>query len=106
MNLTVDDQKVRVYVELERKVGKLKEEKDKLEKAVQVSQESYNNAKYAAFQGQASWDGAGATHIAYLKLQREFENTSNAHSAANNDLSNAKHVVVEELLRAARAAVV
>lgn len=105
MQLSVDDQKTQVFVKLECKAHQLKEEQAKLEKAEQKAQETYHTAKLAAVQGQAGWEGVGTAHIEWMKLTTEREKTANAYTAANNELSNARHVMIEELLRAARAAV-
>lgn len=105
MQITVDDTKATTFVRLERKVQGLKDEKDQLEKAAQKAMEAYHGARQAAIQQMAPWEPVGAAHVAQMKLSTEFEKATTAHTAANNELSNAKAVMIEEFLRAARVAV-
>src|SRR5262245_66644774 len=104
MNLSVDDQKSKVFVELEKKTNALKDQKDRTEKAREAANGEYNNARAAAFQGQAGWEPVGAAHVRVQQLSRDFERLSGEWNAANNDLQQARGVFVEECLRAARAA--
>jgi hypothetical protein len=105
MNLDIDERKIRPFVELEKKVQKLKAEKDLAEKSMTRLQEAYNNARQAALQGMADWAKVGPAHIDVLKLSQELEKLSAAVQTAQNDLNNARPVLVDEVLKIARAAI-
>ena len=105
LNLPIDERKIRGFIELEKKVQKLKADKDAVDRAHQEAQGSYNNARNAAIQGTASWDVCGMAHAEATKLSVDLEKLNTAQSAAVSDLQNARAVLVEEVIKAARKAV-
>lgn len=102
INLPIDERKLRAFVELEKKVQKLKADKDAAEKAQDKAQGVYNNARQAALQGMADWNAVGPAHIEVMKGSLEMEKLTAAQSAATSDLQNGRAVLVEEVIKAAR----
>lgn len=105
VTLTVDEQKVRAFVDLERKANAIKDQKEKTEKAKDAATGEYNNARQAAFQGMAGWEAMGPLHIKVMQLSRDFERLSEEYNKATNELGQAKPVLIEEVLRSARMVV-
>jgi hypothetical protein len=106
MNLPIDDTKLKTFLALEKRVDALTKSLKAMEEAKNRCLEDYANKKAGAIRAMSPWEAMGPAHVLVMQRTKDYEDLSNALAAATNELQSAKPVLVDEILRAARAAIV
>lgn len=102
IQLPIDEQKLRAFRDLEKKVSDVEMRKGAAEHAQRLAHDAYQNAKAGAVRGMNSWDALGPLHVIAMQKTFEAEKLANEASSLAAELQSAKPVLIEEVVRAAR----